>query len=80
MVITGHTDHLGGQAYNQRLGLQRANTIRHYLVNRFGLPVEKIRTKSMGDAQAVKNCPDKQNVKQLKACLQLNRRVEIDLH
>jgi|GEM_PF-1577791 len=79
MEITGHTDHLGEPAYNQRLGQQRADTIRHYLINHFGLPGERIQTKSMGAAQAIKNCPDIQNAEQLKACLQPNRRVEIDL-
>lgn len=79
MVITGHTDQLGESAYNQRLGQQRADTIRHYLINHFGLPGDRIRTQSTGDTQAVKDCPDRQNMQKLKACLQPNRRVEINL-
>ncbi len=79
IVITGHTDRLGSHDYNQQLGRRRADSIRHYLTSRFGLPSEQIRTQSMGDTQPVKDCPDVKDKEQLKACLQPNRRVEIIL-
>lgn len=79
MVITGHTDRLGKPDYNKQLGRRRADSIRHYLISRFGLPSEQIQTQSMGDTQPVKNCPDVKDTEQLKACLQPNRRVEIKL-
>jgi len=34
MTITGHTDLVGGEAYNQRLGLRRAQAVLAYLVRR----------------------------------------------
>ena len=79
MVITGHTDRLGKPDYNKQLGKRRADSIRHYLTSRFGLPSEQIQTQSMGDTQPVKDCPDVKDKEQLKACLQPNRRVEIKL-
>ena len=36
-VVAGHTDALGGESYNQDLSERRADTIKRYLVERFGI-------------------------------------------
>jgi outer membrane protein OmpA-like peptidoglycan-associated protein len=36
-VVEGHTDAIGGEAYNQGLSERRADTIKHYLVEKFGI-------------------------------------------
>jgi outer membrane protein OmpA-like peptidoglycan-associated protein len=37
-VVAGHTDAVGGEAYNQDLSERRADSIKHYLVDKFGIP------------------------------------------
>ncbi|WP_426440830.1 OmpA family protein [Bradyrhizobium genosp. P] len=36
-VVAGHTDAIGGEAYNQDLSERRADTIKRYLVDHYGL-------------------------------------------
>jgi outer membrane protein OmpA-like peptidoglycan-associated protein len=36
-VVAGHTDGIGGDAYNQNLSERRAETIKRYLVEKYGL-------------------------------------------
>jgi outer membrane protein OmpA-like peptidoglycan-associated protein len=36
-VVAGHTDALGGEAYNQDLSERRADTIKRYLTEKFGI-------------------------------------------
>ena len=36
-VVAGHTDAVGGEAYNQDLSERRADTIKHYLVEKYGI-------------------------------------------
>jgi outer membrane protein OmpA-like peptidoglycan-associated protein len=36
-VVTGHTDAIGGEAYNQDLSERRADTIKRYLTDKFGI-------------------------------------------
>ncbi len=36
-VVAGHTDGIGGDSFNQDLSERRADTIRRYLVDRFGI-------------------------------------------
>jgi len=78
LVITGHTDRLGRHKYNLRLSLCRADAVRNYLVKKFGLPAGRTEARGMAAAQPVVFCSGPFNDK-LKACLQPNRRVEIDI-
>src|SRR5437868_7621264 len=48
--IEGHTDGLGSDAFNQRLGLARANMVRDFLVKYRARPAQ-IETVSRGKAQ-----------------------------
>jgi outer membrane protein OmpA-like peptidoglycan-associated protein len=36
-VVAGHTDAIGGEAYNQDLSERRAETIKRYLTDKFGI-------------------------------------------
>jgi outer membrane protein OmpA-like peptidoglycan-associated protein len=46
--IQGHTDNTGSHAYNQQLGLQRAEAVRMYLA-RAGVPLPRMSTISYGE-------------------------------
>ena len=79
VLVTGHTDRLGSQAYNQKLSERRAATVRDYLASQ-GVPKDKIETLGMGKTQPVPGvrCEQK-NRKELIACLQPHRRVEVEV-
>jgi OOP family OmpA-OmpF porin len=76
VLVTGHTDRLGTEAYNQKLSQRRADAVRDYLVSK-GVDRAKIETLGLGEKQPVVQC-DQKNMKQLIACLQPNRRVDVE--
>ncbi|WP_399685030.1 OmpA family protein [Xenophilus sp.] len=78
ITIVGHTDRLGSEAYNRRLSMARAATVRDYLAAR-GLPQGALRAHGVGEAQPVVQCADNQPRAALIACLQPNRRVELEV-
>ena len=71
-VIEGHTDSVGGAAYNALLGLQRAAAVRAWLVGN-GVPVENVYVRSCGSSMPL--APTTGDRDQQK----LNRRVEIHM-
>ena len=75
VLVTGHTDRLGTEPYNQKLSERRADAVRNYLVSK-GIAKDKIETIGMGEKQPVVQC-DQKNMKALIECLQPNRRVEV---
>ena len=77
--IYGYTDRLGSDAYNQKLSQQRAETVKFYLVNH-GVNGQMISAVGKGEADPVKMCSDEANRDDLIACLQPNRRVEIEIN
>ena len=79
VLVTGHTDRIGSQQYNQRLSERRADAVRDYLVSK-GVPRDKIETLGMGKTQPVPGvvCNQKSQ-KELIACLAPNRRVEVEV-
>lgn len=78
LTITGHTDRLGDEAYNDRLALQRAHTVRDYLkAAGVRAPME---VRSMGEREPVtRDCQGLQRSPRLVACLQPDRRVVVDI-
>lgn len=77
--LTGHTDRLGQDAYNQDLGLRRAETVKNYMVQK-GIPSQVFSFDSMGERQPVTDgCHSAGNREELKQCLQPDRRVTLDL-
>jgi OOP family OmpA-OmpF porin len=79
VLVTGHTDRLGSQAYNQKLSERRAATVRDYLAGH-GVAKDKIETLGMGKTQPVPGVKcEQKNRKELIACLQPHRRVEVEV-
>ena len=79
VLVTGHTDRLGSQQYNQKLSERRAAAVAAYLASK-GVAKDKIETLGMGKTQPVPGvvCEQK-NRKALIACLQPHRRVEVEV-
>lgn len=78
IALVGHTDRLGSAEHNQPLSLQRATAVRDHLVAR-GLPAALFTVEGKGSEQPVKRCEDNQPRARLIACLQDNRRVEVEI-
>lgn len=68
-VIEGHTDNVGSDDYNIRLSHARANSVREYLINKFGIKASRITATGYG-----KNKPIASN--DTEEGRQKNRRVE----
>ena len=51
--IQGHTDSTGGEAYNLKLGEQRAEAVRRYLSNEHAIPLHRIAVISYGESAPV---------------------------
>ena len=75
--LVGYADRLGSREHNMALSTARAKTVRDYLVT-LGMAAEVIQFEGRGAANPVAMCRD-QPLPALRACLQPNRRVEIDL-
>jgi outer membrane protein OmpA-like peptidoglycan-associated protein len=52
VIAVGHTDSIGTDAYNKRLSLARANSVKAYLVSK-GIDAKRIRTEGRGESQPV---------------------------
>jgi len=79
IVVTGHTDRLGSDAYNDALSKARANTVRDLLVKK-GIDPKVIRATGVGKRQPVKtDCVGTRQTPELVECLAPNRRVELDV-
>lgn len=52
VLVEGHTDAIGSDAYNQGLSERRANSVREYLINR-GVPASKLDSIGFGESNPV---------------------------
>ena len=77
IIVSGHTDRLGSQQFNQKLSDQRAQTVAGYLKSK-GVSAQ-IDTLGMGKTQAIKSCGDIPDPKKLVDCLGPNRRVVVEV-
>jgi len=78
VLVTGHTDPISAEAYNQKLSERRADAVRDYLVSK-GVPKDKIEAIGVGEKQPVPGLVcDQKNLKEKIACLQPDRRVEVE--
>lgn len=69
VMVKGHTDSVGSDAYNDTLSLRRAESVAAYLVTQ-GVPAEKVKTAGLGEGQPLgDNATDEGRAQ--------NRRVEI---
>jgi peptidoglycan-associated lipoprotein len=51
--IEGHTDNVGDEAYNERLGLERADAVKRYLYEQHQIPLHRISVISYGENKPV---------------------------
>jgi OOP family OmpA-OmpF porin len=78
VVITGHTDRLGSEKYNQKLSERRAESVKAYLVGK-GVAASRLTAQGKGKSQPVVQCNDKKQKRaDLIKCLEPNRRVEVE--
>ena len=75
IIAVGHADRIGGDAYNMKLSVRRADSVKGYLVSK-GIAASRIYTEGKGERQPVKDCKGSGKTKELIACLEPNRRVE----
>ena len=71
VIITGHTDNKGTAAYNKKLSLRRANSVRDYLVS-LGVDAKKLVVRGEGLSKPVADNKTEEGRAQ-------NRRVEIEV-
>ena len=75
IIAVGHADRLGGDAYNMKLSVRRADSVKAYLVSK-GIAASRVYTEGKGERQPIKDCKGSGKTKELVACLEPNRRVE----
>ena len=80
ILAVGHTDRIGGDAYNQKLSEKRAAAVKEYLVAK-GIEANRVYTEGKGKSQPVTGdtCKGNKKTKALIDCLQPDRRVDIEL-
>lgn len=82
IAVTGHTDRIGTEAYNLRLSTRRADAVKNYLSGPAGIPAAKITATGAGESQPLTKpdeCRGQRPTKALIACLQPDRRVELEV-
>jgi OOP family OmpA-OmpF porin len=80
--VEGHTDRLGTTAYNERLSQRRAEAVKAYLVSAAGIEGNRINAVAKGESVPVtkpEDCKGSKPSASLIACLQPDRRVEIEV-
>jgi OOP family OmpA-OmpF porin len=71
VIAVGHTDNVGGDSYNQRLSVRRAEAVKAYLVSK-GIESNRVYTEGKGEKQPVAD--NKTSEGRAK-----NRRVEVEV-
>ena len=71
VIAIGHTDSIGSDAYNQKLSVRRAESVKAYLVSK-GIEPNRVYTEGKGEKQPVASNKTKDG-------RQKNRRVEIEV-
>ncbi len=82
ITVEGHTDRLGSTPYNLALSVRRAKAVQEYLVARGGIDAAKVSVEGKGESAPVTkpdDCKGSQRNARLIACLQPDRRVEVEV-
>lgn len=82
IAVTGHTDRIGSHDYNMALSTRRAEAVKTYLVESAGIPAGKISARGTNGSDPVTKpgeCVGRKATPKLIACLQPDRRVEVEV-
>jgi OmpA-OmpF porin, OOP family len=82
VTVDGHTDRLGSEGYNQQLSEQRAATVKRYLVTFGAIDPDKISSSGKGESSPLTQpaqCKGNKATAKLVACLQKDRRVDVQV-
>lgn len=71
-TISGHTDSIGDDGYNQKLSIRRANAVKDAIINE-GVHAERLEAKGYGESKPIANNATKEG-------RQENRRVEAEIY
>jgi len=77
VLITGHTDRIGDDKYNQKLSERRAAQVKKYIASQ-GIAESRLHAVGKGETQPVVDCKGVRG-KKLIECLQPNRRVVVEI-
>src|SRR5262249_45375594 len=77
--VVGAADRIGSVHYNDKLSAKRAETVRDYLIARGYTNASVTKTRWVGKSEPTTNCSKKLAHKKLVACLQNDRRVQIEI-
>ena len=81
ITVTGHTDRIGSHEYNLSLSTRRAEAVKAYLVDT-GIPADKVVARGVDGEDPVTKpdeCPGRERTPRLIACLQPDRRVDVEV-
>ena len=84
IIAIGHADSIGSDAYNQRLSVRRAESIKAYMVSK-GIEGNRVYTEGKGEKQSVtagrckKMGQEHRSNKKMVECLEPDRRVEVEV-
>lgn len=82
VVVVGHADRIASEKYNLDLSERRAAAVKEYLVQK-GVAPDRVQTEGKGEAEPISRCgkmgPERASNRKLVACLQPDRRVEIEV-
>lgn len=76
ITVSGYTDRIGSDAYNLKLSQRRADAVKNYLASK-GVNAGRLSAVGKGESNPVVTCNDRK-LSALIACLQPNRRVEVE--
>lgn len=77
VLISGHTDRIGDDKYNQKLSERRANQVKKYIASQ-GVDASRLHAIGKGETVPVADCKGVRG-KKLIECLQPNRRVVVEI-
>jgi OOP family OmpA-OmpF porin len=82
ILVTGHTDRIGAQAYNLRLSNERATAVKDYLVTAANITAAQVTTRGVNGSEPVTTlaqCGNNLPRAELIVCLAPDRRVEVEV-
>lgn len=80
LSIVGYADRIGSRSYNEQLSKKRAMSVRDYLIAQGFPKVELAKVRWFGKDHPSAKCPGKMSREDLIACLQPDRRVEVEVN